>query len=425
MNLKINKQISRVSLKDLYGSDKKNRDYQKKRYAKLSNNFENIFKVKPEKYFSSPGRTEIGGNHTDHNHGMVIAASINLDSIACASKADKLITIHSEGYEKPFIVNLESLAPVKSEYGTTNALIRGIASRFVEKGFKTGGFNGCITSDVLQGSGLSSSASIEVVIGTIFNYLYNGGVIPSSEIAKTGQYAENIFFKKPCGLMDQVACAVGGIIAIDFHDSENPVFNKIEFEFESGNYSLLIIHTGGSHINLTKDYEAIPEEMKSVATELNRNLLSEVGYKEFVNNVNRIKNKTGERAILRAYHFFRENERVKRQVEALKSNDFEKFLSLVNESGNSSFKYLQNIYSTKDPGYQPLSLALAFTEEFINQKGQGACRVHGGGFEGTIQVYLNNNFVDEFIKYISGISDKFKILKLSVRPFGATEVIFD
>ena len=223
--------------------------------------------------------------------------------------------------------------------------------------------------------------------------------------------------------MDQLACAAGGIIAIDFHDPQNPVFNKIEFEFE--NYSLLFIHTGGSHINLTKDYIAIPEEMKSVATELGGKFLSEVGYKEFINCINRIRNKTGDRAILRAYHFFKENERVKQQVEALKSNDLKKFLSLVNESGNSAFKYLQNIYSTKDPGYQPLSLALAFTEEFINQKGQGACRVHGGGFEGTIQVYLNNNLVDEFTNYIAGISDKFKILKLSIRPFGATEVIID
>jgi len=425
MNIKINKQISRVSLNDLYSSDEKNRDYQKKRYTKLSKNFENIFKVKPEKYFSSPGRTEISGNHTDHNHGLVIAASINLDSVACVSKADKLVTIYSEGYEKPFIVNLESLVPVESESGTTNALIRGIASRFIEKGFKTEGFNACVTSDVLQGTGLSSSASIEVLIGTIFNYLYNDGVIPPLEIAKIGQYAENIFFKKPCGLMDQIACAVGGIIAIDFHDPKNPVFNKIEFEFESENYSLLFIYTSGSHTNLTKEYSDVPEEMKSVAAELDRKFLSEVDYNEFVNSINRIRNKISDRAILRAYHFFKENERVKKQIESLKSNDLKKFLSVVNESGNSSFKYLQNIYSPNNPGYQPLSLALAFTEEFINQKGQGACRVHGGGFEGTIQGYLNNNLVDEFIKYISDISDKFKILKLSIRSFGAIEVTVD
>ena len=423
MNSVTKKQILAVSLTDLYGSDEQILNYQKKRYSKLLQNFKNIFKVKPEKYFSTPGRTEISGNHTDHNHGLVIAASINLDSVACVSKTDKVVTIISEGFKEPFIVSLENLTQVESESGTTNSLVRGIASRFFEKGFKVGGFNACITSDVLQGSGLSSSASIEVLIGTIFNHLYNNGVIPPLEIAKIGQYAENDFFKKPCGLMDQLACAVGGIIEINFRNPESPAFHKIEFEFASENYSLVFVHTGGSHINLTNDYAAIPDEMKSVAAELGGKFLREVDYDQFKKNISTLRNKTSDRAILRTHHFFKENDRVKKQVEALKSNDFTKYLSLVNESGNSSFKYLQNIYSSSDPNYQPLSVALAITEEFINQKGQGACRVHGGGFEGTIQVYINNNLVDEYVKYISGISDNFKILNLSVRQIGTTEVI--
>ena len=414
-----------VHLKDLYTDNKEIISLQKKRFEKLNNKYIELFGIQPNRYFSTPGRTEISGNHTDHNHGMVIAASINLDSITCVSKADLKVEMFSEGYEEPFIVNLDELRPNDSESGTTNSLIRGIASRFVEKGFNIGGFNACVASDVLQGSGLSSSASIEVLIGTIFNYLYNDGKIPPEEIAKIGQYAENFYFKKPCGLMDQMACAVGGIIAIDFYNPENPVINKIDFEFISKNYSLVFIHTGGSHISLTEDYAAIPKEMKEVAVELGKKFCGEVNYKDFVQNIGSIRNKISDRAILRAYHFFKENERVKNQINALNTNDFKRFLSLVNESGNSSFKYLQNIYSSNDPNYQPVSVALAFTEDFINQKGQGACRVHGGGFEGTIQVFLDNEIVGEFVKYISEFSNNFKVLNLSVRQLGTTEILID
>jgi len=412
-------------LKDLYGNSKKNVSYQSNRYEKLTKRFFDLYGSMPVRYFSTPGRTEISGNHTDHNHGKVIAASINLDSIACVAKANSVVKIFSEGYERPFIVDLDNLNLIDTEAGTTNALIRGIASSFDQKGFNVGGFSAYIVSDVLQGSGLSSSASIEVLIGTIFNYLYNKGRIPPEEIAKIGQYAENVYFKKPCGLMDQMACAVGGIISIDFYNPDDPVTNKINFEFEEKNYSLVFIHTGGSHINLTDDYAAIPKEMKKVAVELGKKYCAEIEYKDFLDNVGSIRNKISDRSILRGYHFFKENERVKNQINALSKNDFRKFLSLVNESGNSSFKYLQNIYSSNDPHYQPLSIALAFTEDFISQKGQGACRVHGGGFEGTIQVFLENKFMDEFINYISRVSNVFKVLNLSIRQTGTSEVIIN
>jgi len=222
--------------------------------------------------------------------------------------------------------------------------------------------------------------------------------------------------------MDQMACAVGGIISIDFYNPQRPIINKINFKFSDQNYSLIFVHSGGSHINLTDDYATIPKEMKEVAVELGKKYCAEVEYKDFLDNISRIRNKISDRSILRAFHFFAENERVKNQIDALSKNDFRKFLSLVSDSGNSSFKYLQNIYSSNDPHYQPLSIALAFTEGFISQRGQGACRVHGGGFEGTIQVFLENNFVDEFINYISGISADFKVLNLSIRQIGTTEV---
>jgi galactokinase len=413
-----------ILFKDLYGDDPEIVSYQNKRFENLTKRFNEVFESQPVKYFSTPGRTEISGNHTDHNHGMVIAASINLDSIACVAKANSVVTVFSEGYEKPFNVQLDNLNPIDVESGTTNALIRGIASCFVERGFNVGGFNACISSDVLQGSGLSSSASIEVLIGTIFNHLYNNGKIPPEEIAKIGQYAENVYFKKPCGLMDQMACAIGGIISIDFSNSFNPVVRQIDFDFSTQNYSLVFIHTGGSHINLTNDYAAIPKEMKEVASELSKEYCSEVSYKNFLNNIQNIRHKISDRAILRAYHFFKENERVEKQISALTQNNFKEFLSLVNKSGDSSYKYLQNIYSSNDVTYQPVSIALAFSEDFIRNLGEGACRVHGGGFEGTIQILIPDKFVIEFADYISKLSNNFKVLNLKIRRVGTTEIKF-
>ena len=422
MNRGLSDTETRVCLKSLCVEDGNIADYQQKRYRKLCNDFKKYFGEAQVRYFSSPGRTEISGNHTDHNNGIVIAASINLDSIACVAKSNSDVEIFSDGFNEPFKVSLDNLNPVDKEAGTTYALIRGIAAGLSEREYKIGGFKACITSDVLIGSGLSSSASIEVLIGTIFNHLYNDGKISAEEIAKIGQFAENKFFKKPCGLMDQVACAVGGIVSIDFKNKNNPEINKIDFDFPKYGYSLLVVHTGGSHINLTDDYAAIPEEMRRVAKELEKEVCREVDFQNFINSIGKIRGKVKDRAILRAYHFFKENERVQNQIEALKKNDFAKFLHLVNDSGNSSFKWLQNIYSTNDVNYQPVSLALAMTENFIRELGQGACRIHGGGFEGTIQVFLPTSSVDDFKNYMAGIFSDYSILNLKIRQAGAVAV---
>jgi len=412
----------RNNLKNLYGNDEEVVRHQKERYSKLSSDFKKHFGDAEVKYFSSPGRTEISGNHTDHNNGIVIAASINLDSIACVAECSNCIEIYSDGFKDPFYVGINNLNPVEDEAGSTVSLIRGIAAGLSERGYKIGGFKACITSDVLIGSGLSSSASIEVLIGTIFNHLYNNGKISAQEIALIGQYAENKFFKKPCGLMDQMACATGGIISIDFKDKDKPVVNKIHFDFNKEGYSLLVVHTGGSHLELTGDYSAIPEEMKSVAEASGKEVCRDIEYEDFIANINKIHGKVSDRAILRAYHFFNENRRVIKQVEALGKNDFREFLKLVNESGTSSFKWLQNIYSGSDVSYQPVSLALAMAENFIQELGEGACRIHGGGFEGTILVLLPSSAANDFTKYISGIFKNFSVLDLTIRQAGAVRV---
>jgi galactokinase len=300
----------RVCLNDLYGSNQGIIDYQRKRYDKLCKNYQKIFGEQPVKFYSSPGRTEISGNHTDHNNGIVIAASINLDSIACAAPNNSEIEIYSDGFDKPFIVNINSLKPIEKETGTTNAIIRGIASGLSKKGFRIGGFKACIASDVLIGSGLSSSASIEILIGTIFNHLFNEGKIPPEEIAKIGQHAENEFFKKPCGLMDQVACAVGGIVSIDFKIKDKPKIDRIDFDFSATDYSILVVDTGDDHTDLTEDYASIPKEMKQVARYFSKDYCREVNSELLLKNVKNLRKKISDRSILRAIHFINENERV-------------------------------------------------------------------------------------------------------------------
>jgi len=389
------------------------------RFEDLIDKFKQRFQDKNLQLFSTPGRTEIGGNHTDHNHGRVLAGSVNLDSIAVAAiNQSSIVTMHSKGYPQPFIVNLDQLDKVTNETGTTSALIRGIASRFKQLGFLIGGFNACVTSDVLPGSGLSSSASIEVLIGTIFNYLLNNGKISPQEIAIIGQYAENEYFGKPCGLMDQTTCAVGGIVTIDFKNPKEPVVKKVNFDFASQNYSLLVVDTGGHHADLTDDYASVPREMKSVAKEFNAEVCRDIDYAEFINKIKVLRPKVGDRAILRAFHFLGDNARVEEQVKALEQGDFQKFLSLVNDSGNSSFKWLQNIYTTKNVHEQGVALALALTEQYISDLGEGACRVHGGGFAGTIQVFLPNIAVPEYIKLIESVFGEGKAVVLSIRPYG-------
>jgi len=390
-----------------------------KRFQGLIDKFKQKFQQDDLHFFCTPGRTEIGGNHTDHNHGRVLAGSVNLDSIAVAAKNNSnLVTIHSEGYREPFIVNLDQLEKIPGENETTSALIRGIAARFKQLEFSIGGFNACITSDVLPGSGLSSSASIEVLIGTIFNYLFNDGKISPQQIAIIGQFAENEYFGKPCGLMDQTTCAVGGIVTIDFLNPKVPVVRKVNFDFASQNYSLLVVDTGGNHANLTDEYASIPREMKSVANQFGAEFCREINYEELIQRIKEIRPRVGDRAILRAFHFLGDNARVLEQVAALERGDFQSFLSLVNESGNSSFKWLQNIYTTKNVEEQGVSLALAITEKYISMVGEGACRVHGGGFAGTIQVFLPNADVSEYIKLVESVFGEGKAVVLSIRPHG-------
>lgn len=408
-----------ISFKKIYGTNEKILEFQYKRYSDLIDKHSEYYGPQEVHLFSTPGRTEIGGNHTDHNHGRVLAGSINLDSIAVVSKNnDNKITLYSDGYENPFIVDLNNLSPVKEEEGNTNSLIRGIAARVVDLGYRIGGFSGVITSDVLRGSGLSSSASIEVLIGTIFNALYNRESIPGEEIAKISQYAENVYFGKPCGLMDQMACAVGGIITIDFADSENPIVERVDFDFEATGYSLIVVDTGGNHADLTDDYASIPSEMKSVASYFGKSSCREIDYISVVKNIYDLRSKVGDRAVLRAMHFLSENERVVKQVESLKNNDFFEFLELIKESGNSSFKWLQNIYSTTNVEEQRLTLALAVTEKYLNEIGESACRVHGGGFAGTIQVFLPSNKIEEYQKQMENIFGDKCVTKLFIRKIG-------
>lgn len=407
----------------IYGKESETLTKQYDRYKSLLQDYKNRFSDNDLHLFSAPGRTEIGGNHTDHNHGRVLAASINLDTIAAAAKTDdNKVAIYSDGYDQPFIVALDKLDVKKEEEGTTNALIRGIADRFVTTGYNIGGFNACISSDVLVGSGLSSSASVEVLICTIFNAFYNEGKIPPETMAKVGQYAENVYFGKPCGLMDQMACAVGGIITIDFKEPKNPLVKKINIDFDKHQYSLIVVNTGGNHADLTDDYASVPAEMKSVANVFDTEVLRDVFIEDFLQKIPDLRNTVGDRAVLRTLHFLDENERVTDQVAALEAGDFQKFLYLIEASGNSSFKWLQNIYTTKNIKEQGVTMALALTEKYIADIGKGACRVHGGGFAGTIQVFMPNDHLNGYKKLMESVFGDRSVLVLKVRPCGTFHI---
>ena len=407
----------------LYGRETDLIEFNIKRYETVVRLFVEKFGDGDIQLFSTPGRTEIGGNHTDHNHGRVLAASVNLDSIAAVSKTNNnFITIYSDGFEHPFIVDLTGFDPIKEEEGTTASLIRGIAARVKQLNYNNGGFNAYISSNVLIGSGLSSSASIEVLIGTILNYLYNDGRIPASEIAIIGQFAENIYFGKPCGLMDQTACAVGGIVTIDFNNPKNPIVKKVDFDFNQQNYSLVVIDTGGNHADLTDDYASIPQEMKSVATLLGGEVGRDIILDNLLDNLHVIRPDVGDRAVLRMIHFLNENERVIEQVVSLENNDFKTFLKLVNESGNSSNKWLQNSFTIKNPREQGINIALAVTENYLAKIGEGACRVHGGGFAGTIQVFLPNKSVEDYFSLMENIFGKGSVQVLNIRSLGTIHV---
>jgi len=412
-------------LKNLYGDDSLDITRQTLRYRELIKRFADYFPGYNEDvhFFSTPGRTEIGGNHTDHNCGLVLAAAINLDSIAIAANTgNNVVTVYSKGYDVPFVVALDSLDPQKKEAGTTTALLRGIAAGISSNGYKVGGFNAYISSDVLKGSGLSSSASIEVLIGDIFNHLYNDGTIDPQTIAMIGQYAENMYFQKPCGLMDQIACAVGGFVAIDFKDPTKPLVKKIDFDFTSYGYKLLVVDTKGNHADLTDEYASIPAEMKAVAKSLGGEVCRDHSMDELVKRLSVLRKETGDRAILRAMHFHADNRRVENQVDSLISGDFGRFLNFVRDSGNSSWKWLQNCYTAEDSREQGVALALAVTENFIDLKGQGACRVHGGGFAGTIQVFLPNDLQMEYSDLMESLFGCDSTTTLVVRSSGSMHI---
>jgi galactokinase len=371
--------------------------------------------------FSTPGRTEIGGNHTDHNWGKVLAAGVNLDSIAIAAPENgETVTVYSEGYDQPFVVALDNLSVMPDEQGTTSALIRGIAARYRQLGYAAGGFRACITSDVPVGSGLSSSASVEVLIATVLNALYNGGRMEASRMAIIGQYAENVYFGKPCGLMDQIACAVGGIVKIDFEIPDAPRIERVDFDFSASGYSL-VVETGGSHADLTEDYASIPREMKAVAAQFGKKVCRQITAEQVLGRVDGLRARVGDRAILRALHYLDENNRVDLEVAALRDHDMRAFLQLVRESGESSYQMLQNCISPHSGAEQGIPLALALAGRFIRRSG-GACRVHGGGFAGTIQAFVPDTEVDAFRAVMEPVFGAGSVKLLRIRPGGTTEI---
>ena len=396
--------------------------YQNERYQKAIKEYEKLFGAGEVELYSAPGRSEVGGNHTDHQHGEVLAASINLDAIAVVSKSEEnVIQLLSDGY--PMItVDISELEKKDKEEGTSAGLIRGMAYGLKKNGHKIGGFQAYVTSDVLNGAGMSSSAAFEVLVGTILSGLYNDMSISSVEIAQVAQYAENVYFGKPCGLMDQMACSVGGLIHIDFADPENPVVEKVDVDFSAYHHSLCITDTKGSHADLTDDYALIPQEMKKVAEFFGKEYLREVDEKEFYKNIPAIRKKCGDRPVLRALHFFEEDKRVELEVAALQSGNFQGFLGNVQESGDSSFKYLQNIYTNKDVQNQSVSMGLAVSDSILS--GHGVSRVHGGGFAGTIQAFVSDDFVEEYRKTLDGVYGEGSCHVLKVRPVGGIKVLY-
>lgn len=370
--------------------------------------------------FSAPGRTEVGGNHTDHQHGCVLAAGVDLDVIAVARKTDSgVIRIQSEGFAED-IIDLSILTPQTEEIEHAPALVRGIAARFKDLGYEIGGFDAYTTSNVLKGSGLSSSAAFEVLVCTLLNSLYNNEKMDSVEKAIVSQYAENNFFNKPCGLMDQMACSYGGFVGIDFNDPQKPIIEKVDFDFASAGHSLCIVDTGGCHADLTSDYAAVPSEMKAVAEELGCTVLREVDEADFYEKIPELREKLSDRAILRAIHFFNDNRRAVDLKNALKAGDFELFKSIISQSGRSSLQCLQNVFASSNPSEQGLTLALALTEKIL--KGKGAFRVHGGGFAGTIQAFVPNDVLYTYKEEIEKVFGKGKCYVLSIRPVGGVEV---
>lgn len=371
--------------------------------------------------FSAPGRTEIGGNHTDHQHGAVLAGGLNLDVIGvCRLNGTNEIRIKSEGYPMD-IVNLSELEANEAEFGRSESLIRGVAAEFAKRGYALSGFDAYTISSVLKGSGMSSSAAFEVLVGNMINSLFAGGRENAVEIAKIGQYAENKYFGKPCGLLDQMASSVSGMVAMDFSSPQKPVVEKIEFDFASTNHALCIIDTGADHSDLTDEYAAITVEMRKVAGFFGKDFLNDVKKEDFIAKIKEIRAEIGDdRAVLRAFHYFNETQRAKEEAAALKAGDFDKFLKIVKKSGFSSYMYLQNVYASSQPHAQAVSLALALCDEILGER--GAYRVHGGGFAGTIQAFVPYDMLEDFKTKIEAVLGEGMCHILAIRPVGGCEI---
>lgn len=406
---------------NLYGNKPEVLKKQRDRYLNTIRNFTELYPSKNAiELFSTPGRTEVGGNHTDHNAGRILAAAVDLDVIAAVAVNDEgVIRIKSEGYPQD-IVELNELASNESEKYTSAALIRGVASRLKELGYAIGGFDAYTTSNVLKGSGLSSSAAFEVLVVTILNHLYNNGIIDDVLNAQIAQYSENNFFGKPCGLMDMTTCAVGGFVTIDFKDFENPVVEKVNFDFEASGFSMVIVDTGGNHADLNEDYTALEHEMKEVARAFGGKVLREFTKQKVFDNIPYLRSRVNDRAILRAVHFYDDDRRVVEQVQALENGRFEEFMRLVTDSGYSSWMLCQNCYSHKNIEEQGVSVALAITENLL--KGKGAWRVHGGGFAGTIQAFMPNELLMTYLEKMKAVFGEKACYELMIRPAGTIKI---
>ena len=408
---------------DKYSALYPNTKEQAKRFIAAIETFEKYYGADREiAIFSVPGRSEICGNHTDHNHGAVLAGAINRDIIAVAAKNDDgVIRFHSEGYSEDVIDISRASDPKNFRSFTSRALVAGLVGGFKKSGFKVGGYDAYSTTQVLKGSGISSSAAFEVMVGNILNHFYNDGAVDNQEIAKLSQYSENEYFGKPCGLMDQMACAVGGFVFIDFEDPKKPVVEPISFSLADAGYSLCIVNTGGNHANLNDDYASIPSEMKAIAAMLGKQVLRGATVEDIIAKIPVLRREVNDRAILRAIHYINENGRVERAKEGLKSGELDAFFESLVDSGNSSFKYLQNVYTTINPTEQGLSLALALTEGYLKGKG-GAHRVHGGGFAGTIQAFVKNEHLDGYVKLMNSVFGDGAVMQLNIRPVGACKL---
>lgn len=401
----------------LYGAEQS--PMQTKRYEAVVDGYVHSFGDADIFLFSSPGRTEISGNHTDHNHGKVIGGSINLDCVAAAAKTEeRAVHIISETFQQDFVINLDELEPSEQKAGTQD-LVKGLIQGFLNRGCKVEGFNVYMTSNVIASAGVSSSAAFETLLCQIINTLFNEEKLDTVDYAHIGKYAENVYWDKASGLLDQMCCAVGGLIAIDFENPEKPLVKKINYDFSNAEHSLIIVQTGRGHADLSADYSSIPQEMNKVAEYFGKKVLREISIDDVLDQFSKLRAYAKDRAVLRALHFFEENERVDREIAALEKNDFESFLKNIAASGNSSWKYLQNCYTTAEVNVQGISLTLALSERFLEQKGCGVCRVHGGGFAGVIMAMVPDAIADEYIQYIERYMGEGNAHRMRIRPMGS------